>query len=178
MIRSTFRVRPMVSIDRSVDADSNGPGMMIQQLQYSAATASRFARDNPTSRCRLRCNPSSFLAPGPEVVDNGVDAGLNSSRGGQIPLEGGLRTGRLALSIGDDRPVVFAVRDPEITGGGFAELMLQKGRRLPSQIRPRLDAEPLHSCRYDGAEAVEFCDWRRGRPETGSVSHGGTTGGW
>jgi hypothetical protein len=68
MIRSTFRVRPMVSIDRSADADSNGPGMMIQQLQYS--------------------------------------------------------------------------------------------------------------CRYDGAEAVEFCDWRRGRPETGSVSHGGTIGGW
>src|ERR1700732_4607420 len=57
-------------------------------------------------------------------------AGLNFGGRGQVALEGSLGAGGFAGAIGNDRPVVFAVRDAEIPGGGFPEMLLQKGQRL------------------------------------------------
>jgi hypothetical protein len=65
---------------------------------------------------------------------------------------------KLARTIGDDGPIVLAVRDAEIPGGGFAEMLLQKGERLRSEIRARLYPEPLHPCRGDGSDPVKFGD--------------------
>jgi hypothetical protein len=42
--------------------------------------------------------------------------------------------------------LVLAVRDSEIPGGGFPEMLLQKGERFRSQIRARLNAQPLRIC--------------------------------
>src|ERR1700738_289894 len=54
--------------------------------------------------------------------------------------------------------LVLPVRDSEIPGGGFPEMLLQKGERLRSQVRARLNAEPLHPCRGDGSDPVKFGD--------------------
>jgi hypothetical protein len=37
-------------------------------------------------------------------------------------------------------------------------MLLQKAQRLRSQIRARLDPEPLHLCRSDGPDAVKSGD--------------------
>ena len=70
-------------------------------------------------------------------------------------LEGSLGAGGFARTIGDNGPIVRAVGDAEIPGGGFAEMLLQKGERFRFQIRARLDPEPLHPCRGDGSDPVE-----------------------
>ena len=86
-----------------------------------------------------------LVAPGPDFIGHGFDAGLDFGRRGQVTLEGGLGAGGFARTIGDDRPVVFAVRDAQIPGGVFAEMLLQKGERLRSQIRARLESRAAAS---------------------------------
>src|ERR1700738_1952851 len=51
--------------------------------------------------------------------------------------------------------LVLAVRDSEIPGGGFPEMLLQKGERFRSQIRARLNAQPLHPCRGACASSLD-----------------------
>jgi hypothetical protein len=111
----------------------------------------RLHRYGPAEGLRL-------LAPRPDVVSHGLNTGLDFGGRGQVALEGGLGAGGFARTIGDDGPVVLAVRDAEIPGGGFAEMLLQKGERLRSEIRARLYPEPLHPCRGDGSDPVKFGD--------------------
>ena len=105
-----------------------------------------------------------LLAPGPDLVGHGLDAGLDFGRSGQVAREGGLGARGFSRTIGNDGPVVLAIGDPEIPRGGFAEMLLQKGKRLRFQIRARFDPEPLHPCGGDGSDAVEPRD-RQGRDE-------------
>jgi hypothetical protein len=91
-------------------------------------------RHGPAEGARL-------LAPGPYIGSHGLDAGLDFLRGGQVAFECGFRTTGFSLAIGDDRPIILAVRDAEIPSGRFAEMLLQKGQRLRSQIRARSNAE-------------------------------------
>src|ERR1700738_2046971 len=64
--------------------------------------------------------------------------------------------------------LVLPVRDSEIPGGGFPEMLLQKGERFRSQIRARLNTQPLHPCRGDGSDTVTAI-LARGRREASGL---------
>ena len=80
-----------------------------------------------------------LFAPGPDFVCYGLDAGLDLIGCGEIPREGGLRAGGLTRAVGNDRAIVFAIRDAEIPLGRFAKMALQEDERLCPQIRARLN---------------------------------------
>jgi hypothetical protein len=80
---------------------------------------------------------SCLLAPGPDVGSHGLDPSLDIDRSGQVALEGGLGAGRLALTVGNDGPVIVAVCDAEIPRGRFPEMLPQEGERLRFQICAR-----------------------------------------
>src|ERR1700738_130861 len=63
--------------------------------------------------------------------------------------------------------LVLPVRYSEIPGGGFPEMLLQKGERFRSQIRARPNAQPVHPCRGDGSDTVKLSD-RQGCDEVGA----------
>jgi hypothetical protein len=86
---------------------------------------------------------SRILAPDPHIGSHGLDAGFDFLRCGQVAFEGGFRARGFSRAIGDDRPIILAVRDAEIPSGRFAEVLLQKGKRLRSQIRARSNAEEI-----------------------------------
>ena len=102
-----------------------------------------------------------LLAPGPDIGSHGLDAGFDFLRRGQVAFECGFRARGFSLAIGNDRPIVLAVRDAEIPGGRFAEMLLQKGKRLRSQIRARSNAESLHLCRGGRPDAMELGNRQR-----------------
>ena len=104
---------------------------------------------------------SRLLAPGPHIGSHGLDAGFDFLRRGQVAFEGGFGARGFSLAIGDDRPIILAVRDAEIPGGRFAEMLLQKGKRLRSQIRARSNAESLHLCRGGRSDAMELGNRQR-----------------
>ena len=103
----------------------------------------------------------SLLTPGPDLVGHGLDAGFDLGGCGQVALEGCLRAGGLARTIGDDGSLVLAAGNAEIPIGGFAEMLLQKAERFCFQIRARFDPEPLHPCCRDGSDAMKPGDRQR-----------------
>jgi hypothetical protein len=104
---------------------------------------------------------SRILAPDPHIGSHGLDAGFDFLRCGQVAFEGGFRARGFSRAIGDDRPIIFAVRDAEIPSGRFAEVLLQKDKRLRSQIRARSNAESLHLCRGGRPDAMELGNRQR-----------------
>ena len=94
-----------------------------------------------------------ILAPG--IGSHGLDACFDFLRRCRVAFKGGFGAGGFSRTVGNDQSIVFTIRDTEISGCRFAKMLLQKDKRLRSQIRSRLNAESLHLCRGDWPDAMK-----------------------
>ena len=136
----------IVSCDHHREAAASGDLVKIGELHLHGHSSSEGFR---------------LLAPGPYIGSHGLDARFDFLRRRQVAFEGGFGARGFSRAVGNDRPIVLTVRDTEIPGGRFAEMLLQKGQRLASQIRSGSNAESLHLCRGDWPDAMKLGNRQR-----------------
>ncbi len=108
-------------------------------------------RDGPAMSVR-------FLAPGPDIVSHRDHAGLDLNGIYQVLRESRLRPRRLSFPVRLNQPVVPTSCDVVVPAPRLAEVLLQKRKSLPSQVRARLDAKGAHLNGHLWAHAVELRD--------------------
>ena len=101
-----------------------------------------------------------FLAPGPDIVCHRDHAGLDLNGINQVLRESRFRSRRLSFAVRLDRSAVLTASDLVIPTPRLAEMLLQKRKGLPSQIRARLYAKGMHPGGRLWADAMEFRDWQ------------------
>src|SRR5580704_10688946 len=108
-------------------------------------------RDGPAMSVRL-------LAPGPDIVGHRNHSRLDLNGISQVFWKSRLRSRRLSFAVRLDQPVVPTSRDVVVPAPRLAEVLLQKRKSLPSQVRARLDAKGAHLNGHLWAHAVELRD--------------------
>ena len=112
-------------------------------------------RDGPAMGVR-------FLAPGRDIVGHCNHSGLDLNGISQVLRESRLRPQRLSFPVRLNQPFVPTSCDVVVPAPRLAEVLLQKGKSLPSQVRARLDAKGTHLDGRLWTHAVELRDrWGR-----------------
>ena len=98
------------------------------------------------------------LAITPDLFDDRPERVVRRLESEEIVGKSVFGANRFSDSVGADRSVVDATRNPEIIWPRFPEVLLKEGKRLRSEVESCFDPEPVHFLRRRRPDAMEFPD--------------------